>query len=548
MKLIPAKILFILLFFSIGLSVNAGSLSENTSDLEGDSCLIVLEEAHFKKLDSLAALLNYAGDLSIPEEQWINIDIEQISLSDSVIEERLSLIPTTIPLSYNRIVKNCVELFVVKNRKHTARMRGLSSRYFGFFESELEKRGLPHELKYLAVIESAFNPQAVSKAGATGLWQLMFATGKWLGLKIDTYVDERRDPVKSTEVALDYLSSLYKIYDDWLLAIAAYNSGPGNVNKAIRRAGGLKNFWAIKSYLPRETQSYVPLFIGASYALHYAEDYGIPAINPAFPYLATDTVIVHKKRSLEYVAHCMGTDAELLSQCNPALKLKVIPKTIHGTTIHLPSHLLSQYILVEDRIMSDSLYSVFSGERIVKNKRTVTVPNVSKADNRSDYIIYSVRSGDNLGFIAERFDVGLSDLKRWNGIRGSRIKIGQKLRIYGAKKETSASRVISSSTSHKVRSGETLGIIAQRYGVSLSSLKEMNGLNGNTIYIGQMLKLKESKSATSTTNSSNIHVVRSGDSLWEIAMANKMTVSELCSLNGLSTRSTLQPGQKLKVR
>ena len=518
-------------------------LSATDYDIISDSCLSVLEESHFKRLDSLASVMHYTLD---GDESFLptisSSDVELEALSDSAYAHQLNLIPTTIPLTYNGVVRRCIEYFTIRNKTHTGKMRGYSQIYFPLFEQILDQKQLPLELKYLAVIESAFNPRVVSRMGATGLWQLMYGTGKYLGLTINTFVDERRDPLKSTMAATDYLQYLYGMYDDWLLAIAAYNSGPGNVNKAIRRAGGIKDFWAIKSFLPRETQSYVPLFIGVTYAMHYAENNNIPKILPEVIPPQLDTVYLRNEVSLSVLDEELLLPAGSLALLNPSLKLEKVPNSLLGTPIYIPASLATKFILVEEKLNSDSLLQAKMVMEAAKE-----VERTRKLEASASY--YTVRSGDNLGFIAQKYGVGVSSLKAWNGLRNSRIRIGQKLKIYNSgrapKSSTTQSSKPSSSTgsstaTHIVQTNQTLGEIASKYGCSVSDLQAWNSLSSSKIYKGQKLAVKEPSSTSEYT-------IKNGDSLWEISKTFGMSLDELCKLNGISSKTTIKPGNKLTV-
>lgn len=338
--------------------------------------------------------------------------------TDEQIREKMKLIPSEVPLILNSQVKQFIELFAYRRRALMARSLANGQMYFPMFEQVLDRKGVPLEFKYLPVIESAFNPAAVSKAGATGLWQLMYGTGKYLGLDINSYIDERRDPAKSTEVAVEYLNKLYKMYGDWHLVLAAYNSGPGNVNKAIARAGGNKNFWEIMQYLPAETRGYVPVYIAAVYVMTYHEDYKLVSVEPRRELYAIDTVTVGAKVSLKHISTVLGIPEDELQFLNPSVKKGIIPYTTEGHPLNLPVNYFALYESRKDEIMRDS--SLLMQEVVVVNT-PATQPKV---------VYHKVRSGESLSVIASKYKVSYSSIKKWNNLKSSYLYAGQKLKIY----------------------------------------------------------------------------------------------------------------------
>ncbi len=400
---------------------------------------------------------------------------------------------TPLDISYNPSLENVVKSFLLRKKELMARMITSSQFYFPMFEEALDRNNIPLEIKYLAIVESALNPRARSRVGATGLWQFMYGTGRMYGLDVNSYVDERSDPIKSTEAACKYLSKLYDIFDDWDLALAAYNSGPGNVNKAIRRSGGYTNYWNIRRYLPRETAGYVPAFIATYYLLEYADEYGIEGKKAERPYFETDTVTVKNLITFEQIAKSSGVALDELKILNPAYKLNIIPK-IQGKnyTLRLPVRALGRFVANEDQIYAQA--------KSENSKREKPLPELVKAEER---IRYRVRSGDYLGKIAERYGVGVSQIKRWNGLRSDQLRIGQRLTIYPRKPAFVSKRTQSKSKKpqpkladngtskfHTVRKGDSLWTISQKYpGISIENLREWNGIHGNDIRPGTRLKL-----------------------------------------------------------
>ena len=340
---------------------------------------------------------------------------------DSVYTRRLFNLASPIQLPFNSIVKNYINRYIDPRSGTISRILGMSQYYFPIIESELLREGLPVELRALPIIESALSPTAVSPAGAVGLWQFMPTTGKSYGLEINSLVDERRDPHRATEAACRYLKDLYAIYNDWTLAIAAYNCGPGNVNKAIARSGG-KTFWEIYNYLPRETRGYVPAFIGATYAYAYHQLHDIEPTEAPIP-LSVDTLHITKLMHLNQIASTIDVPLETLRQLNPQYKMDIIPATTKSYTLVLPQRSIAQYIAHEAEIQAkDSMYL----------KEYINPANIDKKKLERSGTVYVVKKGDTLGAIARRYRVTTSQLMRWNNLKSAhKLRIGQRLRIEG---------------------------------------------------------------------------------------------------------------------
>ena len=357
-------------------------------------------------------------------------------IPDSVFVDRLQSMMSPIPMVYNDQVRRFIELYVVKRRYLVQRMLGLSNYYFPLFERVLEAHDMPLELKYMAIIESALNPNALSRVGASGLWQFMYYTGKRYGLDVTSYVDERRDPVKATEAAAVFLRDLYNMYGDWHLAIAAYNCGPGNVNRAIARSGGHKDFWKIYYNLPKETRGYVPAFIAAAYAMNYAQEHNIyasesEAIQP------TDTVMIYQPLHFNQVTSVLGVQTDLIRQLNPQYKHDVVP-AIEGKTysLVLPVDATFAFAAHEDSVYARDRMKYFPDNKIVKITDSRGAMYAGRTPDGKAKLIYTVRSGDVPGSIARRFGVRVNDLVYWNNIRRGMIRIGQKLVIYVPKNKS----------------------------------------------------------------------------------------------------------------
>jgi membrane-bound lytic murein transglycosylase D len=412
-------------------------------------------------------------------------------------------------------------------------------------EEILDRYDMPLELKYLAVVESALNPKAGSRMGAKGLWQFMYGTGKVYGLKVSSIVDDRYDPYKSTIAACEHLQDLYDIYGDWALAMAAYNSGAGNVNKAIRRAGGTKNYWAVWPFLPRETRGYVPAFIAVNYIMNYASEHKIYPMKPGIFFYDIDTVTVHDALAFDQLNEMLHIPMEEISFLNPQYKKGIIP-AVNGKkyTLRLPRKYVADFINNEK-----TLYQYKTRKGLEREK---LLAEIEKAKNRN---IHIVRSGESLGLIAKKYHVYVSQIKRWNHLRSNTIYPGQKLVLFASapvsySKKTPVKRS-STKSYHYVKSGETLGKIAKRYRCSITDLKEWNNLRSSTIYPGQKLYVykPDTKSKSTVKKGKYVyHIVQKGDTLWDIAKEyDGVTVDQIKKLNNIRNSHRLKPGQKIKI-
>ncbi len=468
---------------------------------------------------------------------------------DSVYAKRIAILnaQTPIELVYNKPVKAFIHLYADKRRQLTEKVLGLSELYFPMIEQVLDQFNLPLELKYLAVVESALNPAAGSNKGAKGLWQFMYGTGKVYGLKVTSLVDDRYDPYKATVAACEHLKDLYDIYGNWSLALAAYNSGAGNVNRAIRRAGGTKNYWAIWPFLPRETRGYVPAFIAVNYIMHYAPEHNLFPMRPGIFFYDIDTVTVNNALSFDQLHEMLGIPLDELKFLNPQFKLGIIP-AVNGKkyTLRLPRQFVDDFLNNEK-----ALYAYKTKKGLEHDK---ILAEIKKAGNRNVVI---VRYGDNLGSIARHNHVYVSQLMRWNGLHSSRIYPGQKLIIYGAGSthyyhKTAAPVARSGKKAiHVVRSGENLALIAKKYRCTITDLKEWNNLKSSRIYPGQKLNVyKPLEKSENTVKSGKYvyHIVKPGDTLWDIAKEyDGVTVEQIKRLNHIRNSHHLKPGQKIKI-
>lgn len=436
---------------------------------------------------------------------------------DSLYLLRLDSLMPAISLSYNNIVRNFIDLYTVRKRQQVSAMLGLSEYYFPIFEEALAANCMPLELKYLPVIESALNPVARSRAGACGLWQFMYSTGKMYKLEINSYIDERFDPVKSTAAAVRYLNDLYSIYEDWILVIAAYNCGPGNVNKAIRRSGGKKNYWDIYYHLPRETRGYVPAFIAAIYTFNYHKAHHIYPLESSLPPIC-DTIMVENALHFDQICKNMEISAEELRDLNPQYTKGIIPAGFGKSyALKMPYNYVGEFIDNQDSIFAykRKVYFDDSDRTANPNDRFRKYAHVASISGDKARLVYTVKSGDVPGAIAAKFNVRLTDLKYWNNLnRKMTIRVGQKLVVYVAANKLSkykdkanyAGKVTNETDAPKVetidgefvyytvRKGENLWTIAKKYpGVSNRDIMKWNGISESAvkdIRPGQRLKIK----------------------------------------------------------
>ena len=402
---------------SVEVVLDSTALVLNKDSLDGDGMPITFG----KNLDGLLSVFHS----SVLPSDCVSDSILPV-LSDTQYIERLQKIPAIMELVYNPIVKSYIELYTVKKRKQMEYMLGVGAYYFPIFEQALDAAGLPIELKYLPVIESALNPKAYSVAGASGLWQFMYGTGKVYGLVGNSLIDERRDPIKATNAAVRYLRDLHNIYNDWSLVIAAYNCGPGNVNKAIRRAGGKRDYWAIYPYLPRETRGYVPAFIGATYAMTYYKEHGICPAKIEMP-MVCDTVMLNERLHLSQVAEVLGVELSVLQSLNPQYRKDIIPGNGTPYSLCLPQGHVDGFISLKDSILKHKADS-FNVNRVVVIPAQGD-PYYRAGKGAIGKGVYIVKKGDTLSGIAKRRRVSVATIKKWNNLKSDRIYIGQRLKM-----------------------------------------------------------------------------------------------------------------------
>lgn len=456
-----------------------------------------VEEYSPEMTDSLLSLWYVHRQMEVNKE-LTEYDMDSVKFTsdvpDAVLIERLEKMNSFITLPFNETVKNYMVLYSEKMPTKMGHILGLSTYYLPIFEDIFNRYGLPSELKAMAIIESALNPTAVSRAGAKGMWQFMYNTARTYGLRINSYVDERLDVEKAADAAARYLLDSYNIFGDWCLAISAYNCGAGNVNKAIRRAGGNKDFWSIYPYLPKETRGYMPAFVGALYALTYYKEYGIvpePVQMPAH----TDTFEIRRNLHFSQISEVIGIPNEDLQNLNPQYIHDLIPGNEAPYILKLPYNYTNAFLDNQD-----SLYTHKTAE--MAGTKVLEGPSVPDSGTQ-ERIAYKVKSGDYLGRIASRYGVTVKQLQQWNNLRGTNLRVGQTLYIYrsgGGKTASSSSGSSASASSsssgyitYTVKSGDTLYKIAQRYpGVTANDIMKINSISSN-IKPGMKIKIPTKK-------------------------------------------------------
>jgi len=563
--------------------------------------------------------LDIYNDISVDIKN-INIDKKvDFELPTELLKARLAIMDAKSPfnIEYNQGLENIIKSFLKNRKKSFERLMAISEFYFPMFEEAMARQNVPLEIKYLAVVESALNPKAVSRVGATGLWQFMFQTGKQYGLNINTYVDDRSDPLKASDAAALYMSNMYKIFGDWDLVLASYNSGPGNVAKAIRRSGGQQNFWNIRKYLPKETQGYVPAFLATMYIYEYHKEHGIVPNRAVIKHFATDTIMVKREITFKQISDLIDIPVSQLQLLNPAYKRDVVPYIVgENHYLRMPNDKVAIYTSNEDKIYAYVNYETSKRERSYES-RYASKDNSNEATESQIVTktkFYKIKRGDSLSEIANKFGVTLSELKKWNRIKGTYATKGKILKIYSydnvvvkpkdneikevaeVKKEPVTEEVkpdvaetkykeeqvvsfVNTTKKHKVRKGDNLSSIADKYNVSVSDLKKWNNLKKNTVASGKVLKIKttervvskvkkEIKSDKKATDPKNEvvadkensdsevaekkeyktqeYVVLKGDNLSNIAKKHKVSAEDLKLWNNL-TDDSIQLGSTIIV-
>lgn len=462
-----------------------------------------------------------------------NYDSETVPVfDDNMYTSRMAKLDAQSPfkLDYNPIVRSYIDMYTIRKRGLVSKMLGLSQMYFPIFEEALDKYNLPLELKYLAIVESALNPNAVSPVGATGLWQFMYGTGKMFGLEVNSYVDYRRDPIKATEGACKYFLFLYDMFHDWQLVLAAYNSGPGNVNKAIRRSGGKTNFWEIARFLPRETQGYVPAFIAVTYVMNHTVDHNLYPMKPKMTYYKTDTVKTRQQVTFSQISQIIGIPMEDLEYLNPMYKHKVIPHNEEGSVLVLPIDQIGAYITNEATIYAYKSPQEKLKEEIEFMARQTTYKEVLKS--------HKVRKGENLVTISRKYHCTVAEIKQWNHIKGKSVPAGKRLNIY-VQVPVYEQKTAVAKTDDK---NQTTGIDAAKAEATDSAQAVVN------VKDSAQAQSKAKNTAKNNYPKVVYYTVQPGDTLWRIAQKyDGVSVDDLKAWNRIKGGKSLKAGAKLKV-
>ncbi|MGD0709688.1 MAG: LysM peptidoglycan-binding domain-containing protein [Bacteroidales bacterium] len=566
MKHLNVLLLFIFSLFAISSEAKSAPSVKDTSTTSKKHSVLLKDNPIVAALDSLALLKCF-------QKSHTTIDIMSLNkyhyapnfvpvFSDSIYKLRIARLNAKSPfgLVYNEDVKSFIDLYAVKKRQTTCRLLGLAEYYFPIFEEYLNKYDIPLELKYVAIIESALIPVNKSWAGAGGLWQFVYGTGKMYGLEITSYVDDRFDPVKSTIAACEYFKDLYSLYKDWSLVLAAYNSGAGNVNKAIRRSNGETNFWKIKQYLPRETQGYVPAFIAVVYVMNYASEHNLYPVAPDFLSFETDTVTVKQKLTFDQISEALNIPLDEITFLNPAFKEKIIPSFgDERYTLRLPKKNIGDFMTNETSIYNYKTKAMLEEEKILAEKqkearikdslatvqKNLYKKNNYNANNTQSGDTYTVMAGDGLGLIASKYNCTVAQIMDWNKMKNMSIYPGQKLYVQDPAKIAAKP---DSSLAKKEEKKEEKTEKKEEIKVKREEIKELKQ------------EIKSESNTSKTIQASNItvsgsqnikyvyHTVQPGDTLWGIAIQYKgSTVEEIQRLNNLTNNSLLYIGQKLKV-
>ena len=539
-----------------------------------------------KELTNLDLYNNLSADI-----KTINIDqTVDYELPTALLKERLAAMDAKSPfnIEYNVGLENIIKSFLKYRKKSFERLMGTSEYYFPIFEEALAKQNVPLEIKYLAIVESALNPKAVSKMGATGLWQFMYQTGKQYGLKIDSYIDERSDPLRASDAAAQYMTNMYKMFGDWDLVLASYNSGPGNVTKAIRRSGGQQNYWNIRKNLPRETQGYVPAFLATMYIYEYHKEHGIVPNRAVVKHFATDTIAIKQQMTFKQISDLLDVPVAQLQVLNPSYKLNVIPfYQNENHYLRLPQEKIAVFVSNEAEIYAYVQHELDKRERpfemqkalVVKDTVNVTVV----ASKVSEFKYYKVKKGDNLKSIAVKYNVAVSDIKHWNKLTSSSLASGKSLKIVigtdssSALKDTRVALALSdkkgsnqkgdtdeikgnkeneikkgvvagpivtnASQLYVVQKGDNLGMIAKKYEVTVADIQEWNHLSNNNVQIGATLQVAKNElnrktELTAIPDRKDIeYVVLQGDNLGTIGKKFGASITDLKQWNNLPDNS-----------
>ena len=539
--------IFVLASFALFGQEEVKSTPDSIQETSVNQDSVVKKTIKISYLDSIKSTFVNDEMASCIDNRWtqelVALDVYQDLLSDiksidpdvtveyelptDLLKERLKRLDEKSPfnIEYNIGLENVIKSFLKNRKKGFERLMGISQFYFPIFEEELAKNNIPLEIKYLAVVESALNPLAVSRVGATGLWQFMYQTGRQYGLNISSYEDERSDPLKASQAASQYMLNMYKIFGDWDLVLASYNSGPGNVAKAIRRSGGQQNYWNIRKNLPKETQGYLPAFLATMYIFEYHKEHGIVPNKAIANHFATDTIMVKKHMTFKQISDLLDISVDELKFYNPSYKRNEVPfVTGDQNFLRLPKDKIAIFTSNEDKV-----YAYIAYEES-KRERPYQAP-IAEKITPGDVKYHKVRKGDNIADIAAKYEVTEDDIKKWNGLKSSYLKSGRNLKIkisesslavkdslskpevkedvaiavnskevktkpqYTTEKVTVQKDVIKY---HKVKAGDNLGEIAGKYDVTVTEIKKWNKLKGSNIMPGEKLKIIKNEKVTTT--------------------------------------------------
>lgn len=512
----------------------------------------------------------YIRNYTATDDKYLSKDVKT---SDAQIRSRLAKLPTVIEMPFNSIVRSYIDRYTQQGRAQVAAMLGLGIYYTPIFEQALEEEGLPLELKYLPVVESALNPNAVSRHGATGLWQFMLATGKGLGMEVNSLVDERRDPYVSSKKAAQYLKDLYSSYKDWSLAIAAYNCGPGTVNKAIRRAGdGPQDFWSVYSYLPSETRGYVPAFIAANYVMNYYPEHGINPVLPTKP-LVTDTVSVADRVHFNQISAVLNIPVDELRLLNPQFRADLIPGSDEKPyMLILPSQQVHAYIVSEDQILAyeaekyarretaepgdmpaetallaaemvqpapEEDTTVSAADTQPAEEPVAATPRPRRQQGAPQATTHKVAPGETLASIASMYGVNPADIKQWNGLRRNSVRVGQQLRV-------AAPRTAVASRPAEPARQNTAVAASDNKKPSASQSDRRRNRNNDTADNSSSKKKKNKRDRKKQQAQPTEHSIKSGENLTVIANRYGVSVDELKKANGMKD-DNLRAGNSIKI-
>ena len=570
------KHLILPFFLLLSLSIFSQEITEKNASLKPEIKLTYLDSIKktfvkddlascvdslwLKELTNLDIYNNLTEDI-----QTINIDEKvDYELPTELLKTRLQEMDEKSPfhIEYNQGLENIIKSFLKNRKRSFERLMAVSEYYFPLFEEAFDKQNVPLEIKYLAVVESALNPKAVSRVGATGLWQFMYQTGKQYGLKIDSYVDERSDPLKASEAAAQYMKNMYAIFGDWDLVLASYNSGPGNVAKAIRRSGGQQNYWNIRKNLPQETQGYVPAFLATMYIYEYHKEHGIKPERAPIKHFATDTVMIKRQMSFKQISDLIDIPVAQLQILNPSYKLNVVPSyRDQSHYLRLPQDKMAVFTSNESKI-----YAYVDREANLREKPFQIVRPIVPQDSVNTFQrlaqakvrYYRVKRGDNLSTIAKKYDVAVEDLKKWNNIRGNEVVYGKNLKINGTEieqKSTAVAKVevdkkgiqkdsVAATTAsfYVVQKGDNLSNIAKKFNITVADIQEWNKLANNNVQLGASLQVVKNATnkeevAVAPERKDIQYVVQKGDNLGNIAKKFGASLDDLKQWNNLVSNS-----------